>query len=146
MKRYVLDSNLFIAAARDREKAEELSAFSSSHLPHLHLHAVVAQEILAGATSAEWRRELERGIVGPYERRGRIITPDYRAWKRSGEILADLIRTKRLPSGGVGRSFLNDLLIATSCREAGCTLITSKTKDFELIAEQESFSFMRSWP
>lgn len=146
MKRYVLDSNLFIAAARDREEADDLRAFSSWRLPHLYLHAVVVQEILAGAITTEWRKEVERSILAPYEKRGRLVTPSYRAWKRSGEVLAELLRTKKLSRRGVDRSFLNDLLIATSCKEAGFTVITSNTKDFKLISEVERVSFVEPWP
>ncbi|MEX0892810.1 MAG: type II toxin-antitoxin system VapC family toxin [Gemmatimonadota bacterium] len=146
MKRYVLDSNLFIAAARDRDKAEELRAFSAWRLPQLHLHAVVAQELIAGATTAKWGHELDRSIIAPYEKRGRIVTPTYRAWKRSGEVLSELIRMKKLARNGVARSFLNDLLIATSCREAGFTLITTNTKDFDLISEVAPFAFLPPWP
>ena len=146
MKRYVLDTNLFIDAARDRTKAEELAAFSSAFLPQVHLHSVVVQELLAGAISSEWRRDIERGLVGPYERRGRVLTPSYRAWKRSGEVVAELIEAKRLSASGVPRSFLNDVLLATSCREEGFTLVTRNLKDFELIAQVEPIRFEPPWP
>jgi len=146
VKLYVLDSNVYIEAARSALKAEELVSFSSSFLPQLYFHAVVAQELLAGATNSEWRREIERGIVGPFERRGRLVTPTFKAWKRSGEIIADLIERRRLSPGGVPRSFLNDVLLAVSCREAGLTLVTNNTADFELIAEVEPVRFGLPWP
>lgn len=146
MKLYVLDSNLYIEAARNRLKAEELASFSSAFLPQLYFHAVVAQELLAGATSNRWRREIERGVVGPFERRGRLVTPTFKAWKRSGQIVADLIERRRLSAGGVARSFLNDVLLAVSCREAGLTLVTNNAADFELIAEVEPVRFSGPWP
>lgn len=146
MRRYVLDTNLFIEAARDRQKAEELSAFSSAFLPQLHLHAVVVQDLLAGATSPEWRREIERGVVAPYERRGRVVTPSYRAWKRSGEIIAELVEERKLSPGGIRRSFANDALLAASCREEGFVLITGNARDFELIAGVEPVRFVEPWP
>jgi predicted nucleic acid-binding protein len=75
-----------------------------------------------------------------------LVTPTFRAWKRSGEVVADLIARRRLSSGGVARPFLNDVLLATSCREEGLTLITSNTADFELIAEIEPVRFRAPWP
>ena len=146
MRRYVLDTNIFIAAARDRRKAEELSAFSSAFLPRLHLHAVVVQELLAGATSPASRREIERGLIVPYQRRGRILAPSFKAWMRSGEIVAELIEGGRISPTGIRRSFLNDVLLAASCREEGVVVVTGNTKDFELISELEPAQFVAPWP
>lgn len=148
MTRYVLDTNLFIEAARDRAKAEELKAFSSAFLPFLHFHAVVAQELLAGAVTARWRRDLADLIVGPYQRRGRVVVPTFAAWRRSGEIVAELVQAHLLAVGvgGVARSFANDALIAASCREEGFTLITRNVTDFDLIARVEPFRFLPPWP
>ena len=44
MARYVLDTNVYVAADRDVGWAEELARFSSAYLPFIHFHAVVAQE------------------------------------------------------------------------------------------------------
>ncbi|MEQ1856196.1 MAG: type II toxin-antitoxin system VapC family toxin [Longimicrobiales bacterium] len=146
MKRYVLDTNLYIDAARSVSKAEELAAFSAEFLPHIFLHAVVAQELLAGASTAAWRREIERGIVGPFERRGRIVTPTFDAWKRAGAMVAKLIESRRFTRGGVPRSFLNDALVAMSCHEGGMTLVTTNIKDFESIAQVEPVRYCAPWP
>jgi predicted nucleic acid-binding protein len=144
--RYVLDTNVYIEAARDRTKAEELEAFASASLPFLYLHVIAAQEMLAGAVSADSQRDIERGLIKPFERRDRILTPSSRAWLRSGEIIAELIRSKRLSRSGVKASFLNDALIAASCREAGFTLITNNTADFERISSVEPVRFVQPWP
>lgn len=146
MKRYVLDTNLFIEAARDKAKGKELAAFSAAFLPRLHLHAIVVQELLAGAVSSEWRREIERALVSPFERRGRIVTPDYGSWKRAGEIISELVERRRMSPNGIGRSFPNDVLIAVSCRAGGHTLITGNIGDFELISEVDPIRFVRPWP
>lgn len=146
MRRFVLDTNLFIEAARDETRAEELSAFSSAFLPRLYLHAVVVQEILAGAVTPEWRRDVERGLVAPYERRGRIVTPTYRAWKRSGEVIAQLVGSRKLSPSGVRPSLRNDVLLAASCRESGFVIITSNESDFELISGVEPVRFVPPWP
>jgi predicted nucleic acid-binding protein len=144
--RYTLDSNLYIEAARDAAQAEELEVFSSVFLPFLYLHAIVVQELLAGATSSKWQREIQRGIVRPFERRNRLIVPAYRSWRRSGEIVFELVQKKELTTGGVGRSFMNDALLAASCREAGVVLITRNLADFQRIALVEPVRFQEPWP
>jgi predicted nucleic acid-binding protein len=146
VKRFVLDSNLYIEASRNSESAKELAAFSKGRLPRLFFHAVVAQEIIAGATTPAWRTEIEKNIVGPFERRGRLVTPTFRDWKRSGEIVAELIEKRRLPRGGVPRSFLNDVLLAASCRQEGLTLVTKNTAHFALIADVEDVQYVPPWP
>ena len=42
MRKYVLDTNLYIAADRDAAFGEELSAFYDTCLPFTFFHAVVA--------------------------------------------------------------------------------------------------------
>jgi predicted nucleic acid-binding protein len=37
-------------------------------------------------------------------------------------------------------------LLATSCRDAGMTVVTTNTKDFELIAQVEPVRFSAPWP
>ena len=48
MAKYVLDTNLYIAADRDAGSAEELVGFYRVALPRTYLHAVVVQELMAG--------------------------------------------------------------------------------------------------
>jgi predicted nucleic acid-binding protein len=144
--RYVLDSNLYIDAARDRQKAHDLAEFVSAVLPYLHLHAIVVQELLAGAISKRWQREIEEGLLSPFERRGRVVVPSFRAWKRSGEIVAELLRKGKLSRDGTRPSFLNDVLLAASCREAGVILLTRNKRDFARIAEVEPVRFGAPWP
>jgi predicted nucleic acid-binding protein len=51
-----------------------------------------------------------------------------------------------LSRAGFSRSFLNDVLLAVSCREAGAVLITANVADFARIRTVESFRFMEPWP
>lgn len=146
MNRYVLDTNLYIEAAREKKKAEELKSFFSAFLPFVFLHAVVVQELLAGAVTPRGKEQIEQSIVAPFERRGRLVIPSYRAWKRSGEIVAELVREKELSPGGFKRSFMNDALIAASLRENGMILITRNVEDFKLLSKVETFQFVESWP
>lgn len=146
MRKFVVDTNLYVQSLRDPGKAEELIRFYSAMLPVTYLHAVVAQEILLGAVDVKRGRAIQRSYVQPFEQRGRIVTPSWRAWRRSGEVVAALVRRKLLSPGGFKRSFLNDVLLAVSCREAGLVLVTANRADFELIGRVERFDFVPPWP
>lgn len=142
----MLDTNLYIAADRDAAGAEELVAFYDAFLPFTYLHATVAQELLVGAVDAMRSRSIHVAYLAPFEARQRVVTPSYNAWRRSGEVVATLVRWKVLTPGGFGRSFLNDVLLAASCREHGLTLVTLNTRDFERIGQVERFDFVAPWP
>jgi predicted nucleic acid-binding protein len=144
--RYVLDSNIYIEAIRDRTKAAGLIEFTMAMLTRIALHAVVVQELLAGSVSVLARRKAWRDLVEPFERRGRLLTPSYAAWRRSGEIVASLVERGELTAGGIPRSFTNDALIAASCREEGVTVITRNVRDFERIRKVERVQFTDPWP
>jgi predicted nucleic acid-binding protein len=146
VRRYVLDTNLYIAADRSEPEAEALIRFYSAYLPFTYLHATVVQELLAGAVDAKRGRRIDEAYVAPFESRGRLITPSFRTWKRSGEVVAALVQRKLLSPGGIARSFLNDVLIAVSCRESGVTLVTLNEADFRCIQQVERFEFMPPWP
>lgn len=133
MPKYVVDTNLYIEATRDDKAADALNAFYARTLPSIHLHSVVAQELLAGAIRPELERRLREAVVRPFETVGRVLTPTHETWKRAGEILARLVREKKVSPGGFRPSFLNDCLIAASAREHGFVLITRNVNDFELI-------------
>ena len=134
MVRYVLDTSVYIAADRDAGWAEELERFSSAYLPSIHFHSVVVQEFLAGAIDRRRERLIEESLVIPFECRGRIITPNFAAWKSAGRVVARLVQRKHKSPGGFKRSFLNDCLLATSCREGGLTLITLNREAFDLVS------------
>ena len=66
--------------------------------------------------------------------------------KKSGAILADLVRHEGLELPRVSKAFGNDILIAVSCRETGCVLVTDNTRDFERIARVSTFRFVEPFP
>lgn len=142
MRKFVLDTNLYIAADRNAAAGEEIVAFYSAFLPFTWFHAVVAQELL-GATNARRGAELRRGYVTPFETRRRLVTPTFATWARSGDVVAALVREKHFSASGFTRSFLNDVLLAVSCREVGATLITRNLDDFERIRRIERLSSLR---
>jgi predicted nucleic acid-binding protein len=146
MKRYVLDSNLYIEADRDESAAEELDRFLMRFLPFIHLHAVVAQELLAGAVDARRMKLIQDSLIGPFEKRGRVVAPTFGAWKRAGAIMSHLVREKWMSPGGFSRSFTNDCILAASCREEGFVLVTRNVQDFSLIQKAESIDVLEPWP
>ena len=146
MPRFVIDTNLYVEADRELERAEELERFSTAYLPFIHFHAVVAQELLAGAIDRRREKLIEESLIQPFERRGRVLTPSFAAWKAAGRILSQLVQRKLMSPGGFKRSFLNDCVLAASCREVGATLVTLNRDDFALIAKVMRFEFTEPWP
>ena len=144
-QRYTLDTNIYIQAFRDAEWNAQLRVFHSAYAPFEYLSAVVIQELCAGARAGEMR-ELNRHVIDPFERRGRVVTPSYNASKHAGEVLAALAEKKLIDWRHVSRSFVNDVLLATSCRELGLVLVTRNVADFERIARVMRFEFVQAWP
>jgi predicted nucleic acid-binding protein len=144
--KYTLDANLYIRAYRSAEERANLDGFFLENGPRIHLHAVVLNELMLGARNRADAREIQRKVGAPLLRVGRVVTPSLRAWERSAEIVASLVERRVISRGGYAPSFLNDVLIAASCREAGVTLVTGNAADFERIAEVEPFEFVAAWP
>jgi predicted nucleic acid-binding protein len=146
VRKFVVDTNLFIAADRSPAGGEALGRFYHHHLPATFMHAVVIQELLLGGTTADRRERLRRDLIRPFERVRRLVMPSMRAWIRSGEVVGEMVERGALSPGGFSSSFLNDVLLAASCREEGLTLVTANVTDFERIAEVEPFEFVAPWP
>ena len=146
MRKYVLDTNIYVTAARETSFGTELGQFVGSFLPQIYLHAVVVQELLRGAITEDAQKTIAREIVQPFERRGRILTPTYAAWKRSGEIVAELVNARVITAGGLPGSFMNDVLLGASCRGSGVTLVTLNGLDFERIRKVEPLEYVEPWP
>lgn len=144
-RRYVLDSNIFIRAARDPAWQEQLIRFHAAFAPFEWLAAVVAQELHAGVCGSS-ADVLDRAVLDPFERRGRLIVPSWSAWKETGRVLSALVAGGKARWPDVSRSFVNDILLAMSCREAGVVLVTGNTRDFERIARVRRFDFVAPWP
>jgi predicted nucleic acid-binding protein len=145
-RKFVLDTNCFVDASRTEAAATAFSEFCVWAAPGLYLSAVVAAELRAGAGSAKDRRALERQILAPYVRRGRLLTPSSAAWEALGTTLAALIEDEGLVLRDVRRSFVFDILIARSCREIGATLVSRNSADLSRIANVFSFDFVSPYP
>jgi predicted nucleic acid-binding protein len=145
-RKYVLDTQIFIDAFRDPGANEALQRFHRAFAPFEYLSVVVAQELRAGVTRERHRQALERNVLSVFERSGRTLAPSASAWHRSGDLLSEMARTEGLEIGRVSKSFANDILLALSCREAGCVLVTGNERDFQRIRRYLPFDYVTPWP
>jgi predicted nucleic acid-binding protein len=144
--KYVLDTQLFIHGFREPASEEALQRFHRSFAPFEYLSAVVAQELRSGTRSSRDLKALERHVLAAFRRANRVIVPSVRAWHRSGDVLAEMARKDGLEVGRVSKAFANDVLLALSCRESGCVLVTDNERDFARIRRFTPFEFVRPWP
>lgn len=142
----MLDTNCFVDASRTDAEAAAFAEFCAWAAPGLYLSTVVAAELRAGAGTATERRTLERRVLAPYSRRGRLVNPSPRAWEELGTTLATLVEDDGLVLRDVRRSFVFDILIARSCREIGATLVSRNTRDLSRIAKVFWFDFVSPYP
>ena len=145
-RKFVLDTNCFIDASRSNAAATALAEFSAWAAPGLYLSTVVTAELRAGVASAKDRRTLERHILSPYVRRGRLVNPTPAAWDALGTTLSTLVGQDGLVLRDVRRSFVFDILMACSCREIGATLVSRNSADLSRIAKVVSFDFVAPYP
>jgi predicted nucleic acid-binding protein len=145
-RKFVLDTNCFVDASRTDDQAAAFAEFCAKAAPGLYLSTVVAAELRAGAGSAKDRRTLDRQVLSPYLRRGRVLNPSPAAWDTLGTTLAALVERDGLVLREVRRSFVFDILIARSCREIGATLVSRNSTDLSRIAKVFSFDFAAPYP
>ena len=145
-RKYVLDTNCFVDAARSEPAAAAYEAFAARAAPGLWLSAVVAAELRAGARTARARQTLEREVLASYTRRGRVLAPSAASWDALGTALADLGAREGLDLGQVPRSFVFDVLIAHTCREAGAVLVSANARDMARIARVFAFEHVAPYP
>ena len=146
MRKYTVDTNLWIDAFADASAEAELATFLEHAAPRTHLHAVVVQELRAGVSTMRQVHALESAVVDPFERRKRVFGPSVDAYKECGRVLAALWRKDGIHFSQRPRSLVNDILIAASCREEGVVLITGD-RDFRLIAPLlRGFEHVAPWP
>jgi predicted nucleic acid-binding protein len=145
-RKFILDTNCFVDASRVDAEAAELADFCAWAAPGLYLSSVVAAELRAGAGSLKNRRALERHVLSPYIRRGRLVNPQPAAWEALGTTLARLAEDDGLVLRDVRRSFVLDILIARSCREIGAVLVSRNVGDLSRIAKVFAFDFVAPYP
>ena len=145
-RKYVLDTHLFIHGFRDRAANEALQRFHGVFASFEYLNVIVAQELRSGIRRARDRKALERHVLDIFERANRTITPSRAAWHKSGDLLAEMARKEGLDIARVSKAFANDVLLALSCRESGCVLVTDNARDFQRIRRFVQFEFIEPWP
>lgn len=145
-RKYVLDTQLFIHGFREPAANDALQQFHRNFAPFEYLSAVVAQELRSGVQTRRNRRMLERHVLDVFERANRVITPSKRAWHASGDVLMQMAKKDGLEVARVSKAFGNDILLALSCRETGCVLVTDNEGDFTRIRKFVPFEFVRPWP
>jgi predicted nucleic acid-binding protein len=145
-RKYVLDTQLFINAFRDPIANEMLQSFHRAFAPFEYLSVIVAQELRAGASKPSDRKALERNVLRVFERAGRTIAPSSDAWHRSGDLFSEMAQQEGLEIARVSKAFANDLMLALSCRESGCVLITENDRDFSRFRRYTSFEYVKPWP
>ena len=131
---------MIIDGLRNSEDEARLISFHERYAPFEYLSAIVALELRAGARSDVEGARVERHLLAPFERRGRVFAPSYGTWKAAGAALATL----RVEP--VTRAFYNDVLLAASCGEHGVTLVTKNAADFQRIRRVMRFDFLADWP
>jgi predicted nucleic acid-binding protein len=144
--KYVLDTQLFVNAFRNPVANEALQRFHRAFSPFEHFSVIVAQELRAGVRKPSDRKALERNIIRVFEQAGRVITPSPDAWHRSGDLLSEMAKQEGLEIARVSKAFANDLLLALSCRESGCVLVTENDRDFSRIRRFIAFRYVKPWP
>ena len=145
-RKYVLDTQLFIQGFREPAANEALQEFHRSFAPFEFLSAIVAQELRAGTRTERDRKALERYVLNVFARANRVVVPSLRAWHQSGDVLSAMARKDGLELPRVSKAFGNDILLALSCRESGCVLVTDNERDFARIRRFTQFDFVGSWP
>ena len=143
---YVIDSNVYIRAMRDAAFAPQLAEFEQAALPNLWVSAVVAFELAVGMGDERGAERVERRLLAPFRGRARVLVPSASTWKLAARIDRAIRKKRRFAEHLRSRAFLNDMLLAATCREVGATLITANGADFALIDRVVGFRYLTAFP
>jgi predicted nucleic acid-binding protein len=146
LKKFALDTNLYIRAIREATAAAELQSFYSTFAPVTYLSSVVLHELLVGATSVAKSREIREAVADPFRRTRRVFTPSADAWGTAADAIAAMARREKRELRSLPKSLVNDYLLAASCRESGLVLVTHNSADFEEIRRYIKVQFTVPWP
>ena len=112
---WALDTNVYIGALRDRDRLARLKRFLIRAGTRLRVSGVVALELRAGARTAAQEAAVN-DLIAAYVTRDRGFAPSLSAYVEGGRVLAALGAREGVDVARAG-SLVNDVLIATSCRE-----------------------------
>ena len=140
MSKHLIDTDLYIDLIRTGTTLSLIRELYDKDAPAIYFSSIVAQELLAGARSPAGKKRVEI-LFRPFEKVGRIVTPNHNHWKAAGGILAKVLRDRpdlksKLPA------LVNDCLLALTARSLGATLYTRNRNDFMLLQSVHSFSLV----
>ena len=146
MKKYVLDTSLYVHAFRSVPGEEALLRFYAGFAPLTYISSVVVHELLIGASTPAKERQIRDIVARPFRRTRRMLTPTGAAWEEAATAIARSTKRLHRDFRTMPKSLVNDFLLAASCRESGVTLITENVNDFEMISRYIGLSFEPAWP
>ena len=126
----LFDTNVYVAALREGVRGAAFARIRQS-APRTFLASVVSAELRAGAVD-QTGRSVVLELTDRFDRLGRVVTPEARAWSLAGDILGDIRRREPGMRDRIARLW-NDALIALSARQIGASVVTGEVGDFELL-------------
>ena len=108
MKKFVLDTNLYVRAFRSQDGAKALERYFVEFTPNTYLSSIVFHELLVGASTTSKARQIREDLLGPLTRSGRVITPSHSAWDQAGSAIAAMARHEVRKLRSVPKSLVND--------------------------------------
>lgn len=133
----ILDTNVWIGFLRSPDQWVEFQ--SRAHRPLLFMSSIVALELLAGCRTPGRTKAL-LNLLKPFEKAGRVVTPDDTCYCQTGRVLAALAS-----DGGCHahrRELVNDVLIGVSAARAGAVVVTYNAGDFSKIGQHTPVRWM----
>jgi predicted nucleic acid-binding protein len=142
MTRWVLDTNIYVRASRDREARAALDAFHDRRFAETDFAATVWLELQIGARSRDEQAALDE-LVGMFD----MLVPSATAFQQAGRVLAALATVEGIDPATVRPSFHHDVLLACTVREHRRALITHNSGDFARIRRHlRGFRFTEPFP
>ena len=103
--------------------------------------------MLGGQPRAADERRLEREVLAPFVRRGRVFAPGYAQWEEAGDVMRRVATAGGPPVAEMSKSLVDDIHLALACRAHGVRLVTRDVGDFARIAALvPGFAFDPPWP
>ncbi len=127
--RVLPDTNVWIAWLR--AGAADLEVEEGGRLG-VFLSTIALQELWAGARSRGVASVLSQ-LMDLAREHGRLLNPPAAAWIVSGQVLREILATRRV-GGPRLRALRNDVLLAATAVSYDATVLTSNVKDFALVA------------
>lgn len=140
MPKHLIDSDLYIDLIRTGQYLGEIDLLYERETPNIYFSSIVAAELLAGARTPSMLK-IVNGLVRPFEKVNRIVTPTHKDWKMAATILAKIL-TFHPWSKEKLHSIANDCLLAVSAKSNGAFVHTKNRSDFLLIQSVYPFSLI----